>query len=155
MNQSDFPGHELRAQREALGLSLLDAHSETHVPKDYLASLESGRLNELPATTYTVGFLTTYCHVLELPAEPYVAALRACRASSLPEPRFFSRASSVGGPGSPRWLSEAIAWAAVCGILLLGWVAYAIVVQPFAETQQDRVDAGTIEIAPPARFGEE
>lgn len=155
MSQFDFPGHELKERREALGLSLLDAHGETHVPRDYLVSLENGKLNELPATTYTVGFLTTYCQVLDLPPEPYVAALRACRASSAPEPRFFSRSGSVSGPGSPRWLSDAIAWGAVCAILLLGWVAYSIVVQPFAETHQDRVDAGTIDIAPPARFGEE
>ena len=53
MSQYDFPGHMLREQREALGLSLLDAYHETHVPIEYLTHLENGRLNELPATTYT------------------------------------------------------------------------------------------------------
>lgn len=155
MSQYDFPGHRLREQREALGLSLRDAHRETHVPTDYLASLERGDLNELPATTYTVGFLTTYCQVLDLPAEPFVASLRACRAEA-PEPHFFSRRGALSGPGNqPAWLSDLIAWGAVCAMLLLGWFAYSIVVKPFAETTKERVDAGEIEIAPPARFDQE
>jgi hypothetical protein len=70
MSQYDFPGHRLREQREALGLSLLDAYHETHVPIEYLTHLENGRLNELPATTYTVGFLNTYCQVLQLSGNP-------------------------------------------------------------------------------------
>ena len=154
MNQSDFPGYRLREQREALGLSLRDAHLETHVPIDYLANLENGRLGELPATTYTAGFLTTYCNVLDLPVEPFVAALRACRATA-PEPHFFSRGGYATGPGSPLWLSDVLAWGAVCAIFLLGWLSYSIVVKPLAATTQDRVDAGTIEIAPPARFDQE
>lgn len=155
MIEFDFPGHELKAQREALGLSLLDAHCETHVPTQYLAGLESGQLDDLPATAFAVGFLTTYCHVLGLQADPYVSALRACRASSVPETKFFSRGGSIGGPAYPAWMSDVVTWGAVCAVLLLGWVAYSIVVKPFAETEKDRVDAGRIEIAPPARFDAE
>ena len=155
MSQFEFPGYKLREQREALGLSLLDAHHETHVPTQYLAHLENGNLSELPATTYTVGFLNTYCQVLDLPAEPFITALRACRRSVAPEPTFFSRTGYSSGAGSPRWMSDVIAWGAVCAILLLGWLSYSVVVKPFAETRQDRVDAGTIEIEPPKRFDQE
>lgn len=151
MSPYDFPGHELRAQREALGLTLLDAHHETHVPRDYLASLEDGRLDDLPATTYTAGFLNTYCQVLGLQSEPYVTALRACRATAAPERGFLTRTAN-NPDAHPAWLSDAITWGAVCGVLLLAWIAYSVVVSPFAETTRERVDAGTIEIAPPARF---
>lgn len=154
MSQFDFPGNKLREQREALGLSLLDAHHETHVPIEYLEYLEDGNLDALPATTYTVGFLSTYCHVLDLPAESFVAALRSCRATA-PEPNFFSRSGYSTRQGSPAWLGDVITWSAICAILLLGWVSYSIVVKPFAEGRGGRVDAGTIEIEPPVRFEQE
>lgn len=154
MSHFDFPGNTLREQREALGLSLLDAYHETHVPIEYLDHLERNNLNALPATTYTAGFLTTYCHVLGISAEPYIAALRACRAA-VPEPHFFSRGGLSSRPASPLWLGDAVAWGAICAILLLGWISYSVVIKPFAESRVDRVDAGTIEIEPPARFGQE
>lgn len=135
-------------------MTLHDAHRETYVPVEYLAHLENGNLRDLPATTYTVGFLSTYCHVLELPAEPLVAALRAARETA-PEPSLLSSAGYASGPASPRWLGDALAWGAVCAVLLLGWITFSVVVQPFAESRQERVDAGTIEIAPPARFDQE
>lgn len=154
MSHMEFPGNKLREQREALGLSLLDAHYETHVPTEYLEYLENGNLDALPATTYTVGFLSTYCHVLDLSAESFVAALRACRASA-PEPNFFSRSGYSTRRATSAWVGDAITWSAICALLLLGWVSYSIVVKPFAEGRADRVDAGTIEIEPPVRFQQE
>lgn len=152
MSQYDFPGHILREQREALGLSLLDAYHETHVPMEYLANLENGKLNELPATTYTAGFLNTYCQVLQLSAEPFVVSLRACRAAA-PEPVFFSRGGLSSQPGArPLWVSDALTWGAICAILLLGWISYSVVVKPFADHGEERVNAGGIAVEPPARF---
>jgi len=152
MSQLDFPGNRLTEQREALGLTLQDAHHETHVPVDYLLRLERGELEDLPATAYTVGFLTTYCNVLQLSAEPFIDALRACRASR-PEVNFLSRGALRDPSGPyPLWVQDAMAWAAICAILLLGWASYSIVIKPFAETATDRVNAGAIEIEPPARF---
>tara|TARA_R110001592_G_scaffold188853_2_gene434253 strand:+ start:497 stop:964 length:468 start_codon:yes stop_codon:yes gene_type:complete len=152
MNQFEFPGHRLTEQREALAMSMVDAYHETHVPIEYLTRLENGELDELPATAYTVGFLTTYCNVLQLPAEPFIEALRTCR-STRPEVNFLSRGglSDLSNP-YPLWVRDAMTWAAICAVLLLGWVSYSIVVRPFAESTPDRVNAGSIEIAPPARF---
>lgn len=145
----------LREQREALGLSLLDAYHETHVPIEYLTHLENGKLSELPATTYTVGFLNTYCGVLQLSAEPFIVALRSCRAAA-PEPAYFSRGGLVSPPGArPLWVSDALTWGAICAILLLGWVSYSVVIKPFADQSEKRVDAGSIAVEPPARFDAE
>jgi len=155
MSQVEFPGHRLKEQREALGLSLADAYRETHVPIDYLTRLERGELGELPATAYTVGFLTTYCNVLGLTVEPFIEALHACRAVRS-EVTFLTR-GALSHPASPypHWVRDAMTWAAICGLLLLGWVSYSIVVKPFGESAPGRVNAGTIEIEPPARFGVE
>lgn len=153
MSQIEFPGYRLTEQREAMGLSLLDAYHETHVPVEYLTRLENGELSELPATAYTVGFLTTYCNVLELSNEPFVDALRACRVAR-PETKFVTRSSrSDFADPYPLWVRDAMTWAAICAVLLLGWVSYSVMVKPFAEATPDRVDAGTIEVEPPARFG--
>ncbi len=155
MSQLEFPGYKLTEQREALGLSLLDAYHETHVPTEYLTRLESGELDELPATAYTVGFLTTYCNVLGLSAEPFIDALRACRAAR-PEVNFLSR-GALSDPSNPYplWVRDAMTWAAICALLLLGWFSFSMVVRPFSENTTDRVNAGSVEIKPPARFGVE
>ena len=55
----------------------------------------------------------------------------------------------------PRWVGEVVAWAAICGILLLGWIAYGVVMRPLAESEDARVDAGTLEIVPPTHFEED
>ena len=152
MSHVEFPGHKLNEQREALGLSLVDAYHETHVPIEYLTRLEKGELDDLPATAYTVGFLTTYCNVLQLSAEPFIESLRACR--TVPAESSFLRAGVLSDPDGPYplWMRDALTWAAICSILLLGWVSYSIVVKPFAESAKDRVNAGTKEIETPARF---
>ncbi|MCF6284062.1 MAG: helix-turn-helix domain-containing protein [Candidatus Hydrogenedentes bacterium] len=152
MSQFEFPGYRLKEQREALSLSMLDAYHETHVPIDYLMRLEKGELDELPATAYTVGFLTTYCRVLDLPAEPFIDAVRACRAAR-PEVKFLAPGALPDPAGPyPLWVRDAMTWAAICAILVLGWASYSIVIKPFAESTPDRVNAGSIEIVPPARF---
>ena len=155
MSEYEFPGHRLKEQREALGLSMLDAYHETHVPIAYLTRLEEGTLDALPATAYVVGFLTTYCRVLDLSPDSFIDALRACRAAR-PDVNFLAP-GALTDPASPYplWMRDALSWAAICAILVLGWVSYSIVVKPFAESTTDRVNAGSIEHAPPARFGVE
>lgn len=152
MSQVEFPGHKLAEQRDALGMSLLDAYHETHVPTEYLLRLEKGELDELPATAYTVGFLTTYCNVLQLPAEPFIEALHASR-TVRPEVNFLARSnrSNTNNP-YPLWVHDTMTWAAICALLVLGWVSYSMVVKPFGQSTTDRVNAGTVEIEPPARF---
>ena len=76
--------------------------------------------------------------------------------AAAPEPVYFSRGGLVSPPGArPLWVSDALTWGAICAILLLGWVSYSVVVKPFAESGEKRVDAGTIAVEPPARFDAE
>ena len=155
MSQVAFPGHKLTEHREALGLSMLDAYHETHVPIEYLTRLEKGELDELPATAYTVGFLTTYCGVLGISSEPFIEALHA-RRRARPDTNFLARGGLTDTARPlPLWVRDAMTWAAICALLLLGWVSYSIVVRPFGASTPDRVNAGSIEIEPPARFGME
>ncbi len=158
MKENDFPGVVLRERREAKGFSIEGARARTHVPPHCLKAFESGIFTNMPEPAYAVGFLRSYCRFLELDPEPFVDQYLVCtRPEQQGGPlRFMKRT-----PGNdaalrprPRWMDELITWGAVCALILLGWLTYAIVVRPVAESWQNRVDAG-IEIAPPVHFQED
>jgi cytoskeletal protein RodZ len=158
MNQAEFPGHLLRERREALGLSRLDVFEHIRVPVQYLEALEDADFRELPCAAYAVGFLASYCQFLGLEPDPFVdhywSRVREVGATRQATASRFFPARSDSGEGRPRWMTELIAWGAICGILLLGWLTYAVVVRPLTESTETRVDAGAHE-APPVHFEEE
>ena len=96
----------------------------------------------MPAPGYAVGFLRTYCAFLELPSERFVDDFRAyARAAG----RTVRPIQTARRP-RPSWKDEVIAWAAICAVLLLGWVTYAAIVRPQADVSENRVEAGTREM---------
>jgi cytoskeleton protein RodZ len=143
-----FPGGALRKRRELRGMTLQQASEATRVTMQHLAALEAGNLNALPGPTYTRGFITSYCHVLELDPEPFLDRYRACLP---PAPRLRAATSvslDLSSPARPRWVGEAMVWGGICAFLLLAWLTYAAMVQPFAKDSGARVEAG-VEIRPP------
>ena len=157
MKETRFPGHLLRARREALGHALDDVHVMTHVPQAALDAIEEGRLNDLPVKAYTLGFIQTYCRFLGVPEEPFVDQFHSFMNETERGGRSFvwiSRSSSSVGlkDSRPRWIDGLFTWATVCAVLLFGWFAYSIVVKPLADSWQGRVEAGSVEIAPPTAF---
>ncbi len=141
MNEFAFPGDELRARREAMGLSVDDVYRKLRIPSNMVESLESGEIERLPAMCYATGFLKTYCHLLELDPEHYADSLKEC---VRPTGRRLTMAkrSSAGGE-RPAWMQNAITWGSICAVLVLGWVTYAVVLQPKAERGEGRVEADT------------
>lgn len=147
MNPIAFPGDELRERREQLGLTPDDVFRKIRVPSQYLLALERGDFRALPSVSYTQGFLRTYCDFLGLDAPRYVHSFRTC---VRPAPnRFLGMARDAGKP-LPDWAREFLAWCAICGILALCWFAYTVVVQPNADAQDGRVQAGTVELVLPS-----
>jgi len=59
-------GDELRARREALGLDLAEVAAAVRIKQAYLAALEAGRPDELPAPVYAIGFMRAYADHLGL-----------------------------------------------------------------------------------------
>lgn len=59
-------GEQLRAAREAQGISLEDIASRTRIPTRHLESLETSSWSKLPAPTYTIGFAKSYAGVVGL-----------------------------------------------------------------------------------------
>jgi cytoskeletal protein RodZ len=151
-----FPGSVLRERRELRGYTLVQVFEHIHVPAEHLRALEEGRLDVLPAITYSSGFLTSYCDFLGLPPEPYVDKLRGAmkRRQVAAPPRPLQQVLLPNsGPERPVWLAEAITWGTICGILLLGWVTYSTIIQPLAPNPDERVQADTLE--EPVHFEEE
>lgn len=155
-----FPGEALRERREALGLSLQEVHEQVHVPLQHLAAMEKGDVAALPLPTYTTGFISSYCEFLGLTPDPFlhryrwaVEQLENAPAVAAPAPRVASKGFALPAMPSrrPAWVSDAITWGAICGIVLLGWVTYSVVLKP-APVEENRVEAGTFDAPQPPEF---
>lgn len=73
MSEADAPqggstttgaGADLRAARDAAGLSLAEVASRTRVPQRYLEAIERGDYAALPSPTYAVGFAKAYARAI-------------------------------------------------------------------------------------------
>ena len=147
MNLNTFPGHELRERREALGLTADDVFRKTRIPSHYLLALEDAKFRALPAPSYTLGFLKSYCEFLELDARRFVDTFRACvRPSAV---RFLGMTRNQTKT-IPQWAGEAVAWCAICAIVGLCWLTYSQVFRPQTDPSQGRVQAGTRDLVLPA-----
>ena len=69
-------GQQLRDAREALGLSIEDVAATTRIPTRHLASLEIGDWDQLPASTYSIGFAKNYASTVGLDKAEIAAQLR-------------------------------------------------------------------------------
>lgn len=80
----DSVGQQLRAAREAKGLSIEDVASSTRIPTRHLQSLEASEWDKLPAATYSVGFAKNYAAAVGLDRAVVADQLRAEMGSELP-----------------------------------------------------------------------
>lgn len=62
-------GERLRSARQALGLSLEEIESLTHIRRSYLEALEREAFEALPGPAYARGFLRAYASCLGLPPQ--------------------------------------------------------------------------------------
>ncbi|MBI5094779.1 MAG: helix-turn-helix domain-containing protein [Candidatus Hydrogenedentes bacterium] len=147
MNPNAFPGHELRERREALGLTVDDVFRKIRIPSHYLNALEDADFRVLPAASYTVGFLKTYCEFLELDAPRFMDSFRAC---VRPSAGRFLGIRRDKAKALPQWVGEAVTWCGICAVLALVWFTYSLVFQPQGDFGQGRVQAGTLELKLPS-----
>ncbi|MGA3281057.1 MAG: RodZ domain-containing protein [Smithella sp.] len=63
---------ELKATREALGLSLEDVFNQTRVRVVYLQAIENKEFHLLPVPVYTKNFIKIYARVLGIDSEPII-----------------------------------------------------------------------------------
>lgn len=121
---------QLRAAREAKGLTLEQLAAETRIPRRHLETIEAGDFAALPARTYAVGFSKTYARAVGLNEEDVVAGVRAELNVVDTEPRHRPSGFEPGDPA--RIPSRRLAWIVGAGLLLLVAGSYAFMRTMFA-----------------------
>ena len=117
---ADPIGTRLKAAREAQGMSLDDVAAKTRVPIRHLQHIEKGEWDDLPATTYSVGFARAYATAVGLNAAEIGTELRAHlgAAHANPIPSYYEPADPARVP--PRWL--AIVAVVIAALLVAGYL---------------------------------
>ena len=116
-------GQQLKAAREAKGLSLEDIASETRIPLRHLESLEASDWDRLPAPTYTLGFAKSYASAVGLDRAEIGDQLRADMGGF----RTDSSAVETFEPADPartmpKWLVISAIAAIVIVALVFSWI---------------------------------
>lgn len=127
-------GAQLRAAREQRGLTLEQIAADTRIPQRHLVTIEEGKLADLPARTYAVGFAKTYAKVVELNEDDVADMVRA----ELDEHEGEGHGSQSGfDPGDPaRVPSGRLVWFSVVAVALLlvgGFFFVRVLFTPAAE----------------------
>ena len=66
------PGEQLRAAREAAGMSVHEISTHMRLDSRIILALESDDYEQLPAPTFIRGYLRGYARLLDLPPEPII-----------------------------------------------------------------------------------
>jgi cytoskeleton protein RodZ len=79
-------GDELRGSRLALGYTVQQMATTLRIGRTYLEALEEGRLRDLPAPAYAIGFVRSYATALGLDAVDMVRRFREGSGRAAPAP---------------------------------------------------------------------
>ena len=112
-------GSELRGQREARGYTLDDVQGYLRIRRNYLEALEAGRFEDLPGTTYLMGFARSYARFLELDADDIVTRVRASQSED--QPRYSLSLPASGREGSLAGVATLLVAVAAVALAIGGW----------------------------------
>jgi len=152
-------GEQLRAAREARGLTLAEVAAETRIPQRHLVTIESGDFAALPARTYAIGFARTYAKAVGLHDGDVADLVRA--ELDAQEPRQRNRGAGFE-PGDPaRVPSLGLVWLVLLALVLLlagGFFFFRTLFAPAAELpslveQQHAAEAARTAAERPAAQG--
>lgn len=117
-------GELLARARENAGMSVDEVAAQLRLSVNQVLAMESGNLEALPAPAFVRGFIRNYARLLQIDAEPLLAAFNsevhtAGKGSiSLPSENIV-----IAGRQRKAWLPYLIA-SALLGLALLGWTVY-------------------------------
>ena len=107
---------ELREARNRGGYSIADAAHVLRIQEHYLEALEEGRFDQIPGTTYAIGFLRSYSGFLGLDPDEIVDAFKRERGLERGEQRLAFPSPSDTSPRPKFWL--------ILLVLVLAGLAY-------------------------------
>ncbi len=112
-------GEELREARMALGHSVAGMAEHLRIRRVYLEALEEGRLRDLPAPAYAVGFVRTYATALGLEADDLVRRFRELTGPTSAKPKLV-----FPEPVPERGMPAGAVVAVGAAIAIVGYVAW-------------------------------
>ena len=107
---------ELREARTRGGYSVADAAHVLRIQEHYLEALEEGRFDQIPGTTYTIGFLRSYSGFLGLDPDEIVDAFKREQGLEKSEQRLAFPSPTDSSPKPKFWL--------ILLVLVLAGLAY-------------------------------
>ena len=110
-------GAQLKAAREARGMSLEQVAAETRIPQRHLLTIEAGAFSTLPARTYAIGFSRTYARAVGLDDVEVADLVRAELDAQQAGPRQRAQGFEPGDPA--RVPSRALGWLSVLAVVLV------------------------------------
>lgn len=110
-------GAQLRAAREAQGLTVAQVAAETRIPQRHLQTIEEGNFAALPARTYAIGFSRSYAKLVGLDGESVAETVRAELDAQEPRPRHRPASFEPGDPA--RVPSSGLVWVVAGALVLL------------------------------------
>ncbi len=111
-------GPQLRAAREAKGLTLEQVAAETRISRHHLEHIEAGEFDALAGRTYAVGFARTVAKVVGLDQGDVAAMVRA--EMDVERERDYVPASSSFEPGDPnRAPGGKLVWFSLFAVVIL------------------------------------
>lgn len=109
-------GGQLRAAREAQGLSLGEIAERTRIPTRHLTALENDDHQGLPAATYSSGFVKTYARLLGLDGQELAQQFRGELTHAAPRIAY----QEVYQPADPaRTPSRGLVWVSLLAVVAL------------------------------------
>jgi hypothetical protein len=107
---------QLRAAREARGLTLEQVAAETRIPQRHLVAIEADDFARLPGRTYAVGFTRTYAKMVGIDPDDAAAMVRA-ELDAQSEEGYRPASFEPGDPA--RVPSRALGWFAALAVVVL------------------------------------
>lgn len=139
-------GAELRAAREAKGLSLATLAQRTRVQKRILEAIESNDLSAIPPKPFGRGFVRSYAQEVDLDPSNTVHHYFAQFPASVPPVAHEAENTRVAAP-SFEWPSHWAGFGTALAIILL-LVAAAVLREPSGESRSEQGAVGTSGEAP-------
>ncbi|MEH6577498.1 MAG: RodZ domain-containing protein [Amphritea sp.] len=90
-----FPADELVKAREAQGISRQDVARELRLSEKYIEAIENSAFDDLPSLVFARGYIASYCKVLNLSDERFLADFDALNGRA-GKTKPFGRVTSVG-----------------------------------------------------------
>ena len=107
---------ELREARQRGGYSVADAAHVLRIQEHYLEALEEGRFDQIPGSTYTIGFLRSYAGFLGLDPDEIIDAYKREQGLDKSEQRLAFPSPTDSSPKPKFWL--------ILLVLVLAGLAY-------------------------------